>query len=123
MAAGETTMGAEWVACVYRPHKGKEAELAALFRRHIAALNKHALVTASPHLLLRSPIDGSFLELFEWKSKAASSEAHQKADVMEIWDGFAACADMLKLADLAEANESFPHFEDASKLVHAAAAE
>lgn len=115
-------MSAHWVACVYKPHKGKEAELVSLFQRHYATLKGFGLVTDRPHLLLRSPIDGSFLELFEWKSEEAAGEAHDNARVMEIWNGFAKHAEMLKLADLAEASESFPHFEDASHLLHPAVA-
>jgi hypothetical protein len=111
-------MSGRWVACVYRPKKGKEAELLALFGRHYDTLKEEGLVTNRPHLLLRSPTDGSFIELFEWKSESASSDAHENRHVMEIWDAFGKCAEMLKLADLPEASDNFPHFEDATQLAH-----
>jgi hypothetical protein len=115
-------MSALWVACVYKPHQGQESELRSLFRRHFVTLREQGLVADRPHLLLRSRADGSFLELFAWKSEEASGQAHQNKFVMEIWDGLGKYADMLTLADLSEAKESFPHFEEVTDLIHDAPA-
>ena len=110
-------MARNWVICVYKPHDGKEDEFKSLIRRHYATLREQRLVTSRLPIVMRSAIDGTYLEMFEWESAASANEAHENKHVNEIWEGLAACADMLTLKSLKAAEQRFAHFEDASELV------
>jgi hypothetical protein len=110
-------MAKNWVICIYKPHEGKEDEFKSLIGRHYTTLREQSLVTNRPPIVMRSGADGIYLELFQWESAAAASDAHENKHVMEIWGGLGACADVLTLKSLKEAEQRFPHFEDASDLV------
>ena len=64
-----------------------------------------------PHegVLLRAS-DGTFLEVFTWKSEGFSKSAESNAAVQRVWSGMAACADFVRLNDLEEASRHFAHF-------------
>jgi hypothetical protein len=97
------------IAC-YRPKPGRDAELLDCVRDHMPALRKAELVTGRQSIVLRAQ-DGTLLELFEWKSAAAVEAAHTHPIVQAIWGRFFEVSDCVKLKDLAEAAELFPHFE------------
>ena len=103
------TMGHLVIAC-YRPKPGQEEALRAVVREHLPALRKLGLATARPSVLLRAG-DGTLLELFEWVSAEAVERAHHDPAVQAIWGRFFAVCDCVKLSDLAESAEMFPHFE------------
>ena len=96
------------IAC-YRPHAGKEEQLRGWIREHVPALRSESLVSDDAVVLLRAD-DGSFLEIFSWKSEAAARSAESNEVIQRIWGGMAACADFLRLTDLAEASRPFAHF-------------
>jgi quinol monooxygenase YgiN len=96
------------IAC-YRPHPGKEAELQELIKRHIPTLREEGLVTDREPLLLKAA-DGTFLEIFEWKSDEAKNEAHSSQAVLEIWEAMGKIADFPSLSELEEAKRPFPNF-------------
>jgi quinol monooxygenase YgiN len=78
------------VVAVYKPRPGKEAELAALVRDHVADLRAAGLVTD------RAPIaavaaDGTIVEVFEWRSEEAIASAHEHPVVQAMWKKFEAC--------------------------------
>jgi len=102
-------MGHLVIAC-YRPKAGQDAALLDCVRDHQPALRKEGLVTDRPAVVLRAQ-DGTLLELFEWKSEQAVEAAHHNPAVQAVWGRFFAICDCVKLSDLAESAEMFPHFE------------
>ncbi len=102
-------MGHLVIAC-YRPKPGQDAALLNCVRDHLPALRKEGLATDRPSVVLRAG-DGTLLELFEWKSEEAVAAAHHNVGVQAIWSRFFALSDCVKLSDLAESAEMFPHFE------------
>lgn len=103
-------MATQIVIALYRPHKGKEKELEAVIKLHIPALKKAGLITERPSLLMKSS-DGTYLEIFEWKSNEAANQAHSTPAVGELWEAMGAVCDFPSLNTLPEADKRFPHFE------------
>ena len=68
------------------------------------------MATDRPALLMRAS-DGTYLEIFEWASPDAAGQAHEHPAIATIWEGMGAIADMPALGSLAEAKQTFPHFE------------
>jgi hypothetical protein len=99
------------VLCAYRPHSGKEAELRTLLKVHVPLLREQELASTRPVTLLRSTKDGTYVEIFEWVSPEASTIAHEKPKVLELWSRLEAVADFLPLQSLNEAAHPFAHFE------------
>ena len=64
----------------YRPKKGKEKLLWEVLKDHVPILRKERLVTDRPPCLMRAA-DGTFVEVFEWKSAAAIEAAHENPAV------------------------------------------
>jgi quinol monooxygenase YgiN len=73
----------------YLPAPRRERTLAALLRRHWPALRQAGLVTARPAQLWRARDKRTskpfFVELFEWRSAAASDAAHRTPEIQAIW--------------------------------------
>ena len=103
-------MGALVIAA-YAPKPGREDDLIALVRGHVATLRREGLATERPALVMRSRIDGTILEIFEWISDQAAHDAHERPAVRETWSALEDCADFRSLASLGEAARPFPHFE------------
>lgn len=68
-------------------------------------------------MLLRSPVDQSYVEIFEWTSADAASKAHFDPRVLALWDELGEVATYKTLSQLAEAGEMFPHFEVVDALI------
>jgi hypothetical protein len=107
---GGNRMGTEIVIAVYRAKAGKEAELASLIERHVPVLRAEGLASEREVVVMRSPKDGTFMEVFEWSSREAAQAAHTNEQVGAHWGAMAEVADFLTLADLPEAVDRFPHF-------------
>lgn len=107
-------MPANKVIAIYRPKKGKDAELLKLVRSHHPRLVALGYATPDAALILQSPKDGALIEIFAWKSDAHVERAHRDPAIMEIWEAFAALCDYGTLAGLAEAGDMFPHFVELS---------
>lgn len=103
-------MKPEVVFALYRPHPGKDAELRKLIREHLPVLHRLELVTERPTLLLRAK-DGTYIEVFEWRSAESARVAHEHPEVARVWEGMGQIADFLSLDALPEAKEPFCHFE------------
>ncbi len=103
-------MGAEIVAAVYRAKPGKEDELAALLEKHVPVLRAQGLATDRAPIVMRSPKDGTFIEIFEWDTAGSAQAAHENPAVAEIWNAMGEIADFLTLSDLPEAQLRFAHF-------------
>ena len=104
-------MGHEIVQAVYRAKAGKQEALEALVAQHEPALREAGLVTDRPFARMRSAVDGTIVEVFEWSSRQAACDAHAHETIGPLWEAMAAVADFLTLADLAEATKPFPHFQ------------
>jgi quinol monooxygenase YgiN len=110
-------MAGKIVMAIYRPKPGRTAELESVLAEHVPALRREGLATARPVLLLRSPADGSYVEIFEWISEEASAAAHENAQVMALWQQLGEAAELIALAELAEAGQRFAHFDPMDGIV------
>ncbi len=97
------------VFAMYRPHAGKRDALKALVDVHLPTLREYEMVTDRPTLLLESG-DGTFIEIFEWVSAASAEQVHQLPAVSKLWEQMGVVADFVRLCDLSEAEQMFPHF-------------
>ena len=103
-------MKPEVVFALYRPHAGRDAELRRLIARHLPVLRKLELVTDRPPILVRAR-DGTYIEVFEWRSEESARLAHEHPEVAKVWEAMGEIADFPALESLAEARERFSHFE------------
>lgn len=99
----------EIVIALYRPHAGKEKDLEALVARHLPTLRESELITPREAIAARAS-DGTILEVFEWASGEAASQAHEVPAVAKVWEAMAQVADFVSLGSLPEAGKRFPHF-------------
>ena len=99
-----------YAIAVYRPKKGKEKLPREVLRDHVPSLRKEGLVTNRPPYLMRAA-DGTFVEVFEWKSAAAIEAAHQNPAVQAMWARFEEACTYESLVNLSESKEMFANFE------------
>ncbi|CAM2007717.1 hypothetical protein [Acanthopleuribacter pedis] len=95
---------------MYKPHPGQEETLMALVKKHLPTLREFGLVTDRDAYLARSQ-DGTFIEIFEWKSADSARAAHEHPGVAAIWEAMGAVADFPGMSALPEAAGPFPNFE------------
>jgi uncharacterized protein (TIGR01244 family) len=100
------------IAC-YRPNPGKVEVLEALVGSHFAQLYALGLVTRVLPKVLRSG-DGTLLEIFEWKSRAAAEAAHASPAVRKLREQLESACEYVPLAALPEAAARFANFESAN---------
>ena len=98
------------VVVVYRPKEGQTAQLLACIRDHLPVLRAEGLATDRPPLLLHAA-SGAFIEIFEWRSEEAITQAHDNPAVLALWTRFGACCEYIPLASLPEAQQPFSAFE------------
>jgi hypothetical protein len=98
------------VIAAYRPRAGKEALLRELVREHLPILRSQGLVTDRPVYAMRS-VDGTILEVFEWKSQEAIEAAHKNPVVLEMWGRYELACEYTPLVDVKECRELFANFE------------
>lgn len=55
--------------------------------------------------------DGTYLEVFEWKSAEAIAAAHHNAAVGALWTRFERACEYRRLCDVAETQQLFAGFE------------
>lgn len=97
------------IAC-YRPKPGREAELRQIVSEHVPLLRAEGLATERTPVVMRAS-DGTWLEIFEWKSAKAAEDAHSNPAVRELWSRFSEVSDFTTIGSLREAGEPFSHFE------------
>jgi hypothetical protein len=102
--------GPQVVFALYRPHAGKEAELRRLIAQHVPTLRRLELITDRPAVLVKSR-NGTFIEIFEWRSNDAARQAHEHPEVAKIWEAMGPISDLPALETLEEIKNRFPHFE------------
>jgi hypothetical protein len=96
---------------VYHARPGREAETEALLRRHVPTLRRLGLATDRLGIVLRTPTEAVFLELFEWSTADAVDRAHGEAAVQEIWEALESAAEFVSLSHLPQSDKLFPLFE------------
>ena len=96
------------IAC-YKPKPGKAKELKALVRKHHTELLKEGLVTARKPVLMQG-VDGTVVEVFEWKSSQAMKDAHQNEAVQQMWQEFSEVSDYLPVGQVPEGQQLFSEF-------------
>jgi hypothetical protein len=97
------------VICSYRPKPGKEEEARLLMQGHVPLLRSHALITGRA-VVLGVGKDGELVEIFEWESLEKSRGAPALPEVGAHWKAMSAVMDFVPLAQIAEAQHAFAHF-------------
>lgn len=95
---------------MYRPHPGKESELAEIIKGHVPILREEGLITEFPPVTLIS-VDGTLIEIFEWLSEEAKDKAHSSPKVWPVWEQIMRVAELVSLSSLPEAEHPFPNFK------------
>lgn len=98
------------VIASYKPKKDMEEELKEVLRDHMPILSMEDLITDFPAIVLRAK-DGSYLEIFEWKSQEAIDEAHRNDNVLALWKRFEEVCTYINLSDIEECKNLFASFE------------
>lgn len=99
-----------FVIVAYTPKSGQEQALLAVVKKHIDVLKTENLVSDKPAYVMRAS-DGTFVEVFEWRSADAIDQAHSNAAVQALWEEFAAVCEFTPLTQLKEAHEMFAEFD------------
>ncbi len=97
------------VIVAYRPKPGQEEALLELTRRHIPILREQGLVTDRVPTAMQAK-DGTVVEVFEWASEDAISDAHKNPAVLEMWSRYGEACDIVPLNGLAETSDMFASF-------------
>ncbi|HSE41002.1 MAG TPA: hypothetical protein VLH08_09585 [Acidobacteriota bacterium] len=103
-------MGSEIVFALYRPNKGKDTELEKLIAQHGPTLRRLELITDRPVVLVKSK-NGTYIEIFEWRTEESAGLAHHHPEVAKIWEAMGKIADLPTIDSLEEISERFPHFQ------------
>ena len=93
----------------YKPKPGRESELEALLATHLPILKAEGLVSDRESIIMRSE-DGTIIEVFEWKSKAAIESAHANLKVQEMWQAFSSVCEYVPVSQVAEISTIFSEF-------------
>jgi quinol monooxygenase YgiN len=93
----------------YKPKPGKQESLRQIMRTHLPILRQQGLVTDRASIMMEAK-DGTIIEVFEWKSKAAIEQAHTNPAVLEMWGKFAEACDYIPVAQTPEAADLFSAF-------------
>ncbi len=98
------------VVAIYRAREGATERLLTLLRDHVETLRRRGLATERPVTLVRSNDGRSVVEIFEWCDRNSAAAAHHDPEVKKLWSALSEVAELITLADLAEAGERFPRF-------------
>lgn len=94
------------VIAAYKPKPGQADALRSLVDRHVPSLRQWGLLADRAPIIMQAA-DGTILEVFEWKSQDAISQAHNHADVQKLWGEFVEVAEMLPVNAVPEAGVLF----------------
>ena len=101
-------MGRVAIVC-YRPKSGQHEALRALVVNHVATLRSIGLVTER-HSIAMEAKDGTFVEVFEWRSAEAIEAAHKHPVVLKMWEEFGGVCDYVPVSQVTEASQLFSEF-------------
>lgn len=93
----------------YRPKPACDEALGALMKTHVERLRKEGLATDRKSIVMRAD-DGTFVEVFEWKSEEAMQSAHSNANVRQMWDEYEAVCEYVPVGELPEMDSLFSSF-------------
>jgi hypothetical protein len=110
MQRSRTFTGPVISIAMYRPKRGKQAQLLKCLRDHLPVLRSQKLVTPRRAIVMRSA-NGTIVEVFEWKSVKAIEEAHRNPVVAKLCKRYDACCTYVAMIDLDEVKRIFPGFE------------
>lgn len=99
-----------FVIVAYQPKADKKQQLLDAVREHLEVLRSQQLVTARSACVMQAG-DGTILEVFEWQSAEAITQAHSNSAVQALWAKFGAACDYIPLANLAECQQMFAEFD------------
>ncbi len=99
-----------FVIVAYKPKADKKQQLLDAVREHLEVLRSEQLVTERPACVMQAG-DGTILEIFEWQSAEAITQAHSNPAVQALWAKFGAACDYMPLANLAECQQMFAEFD------------
>jgi len=97
------------VIAAYRPKSGKRDDLRRLVADHVARLRSAGLATDRAPITMEAE-DGTFIEVFEWKSRAAIEAAHTHPLVLKMWEQFGEVCEYVPIGEVAEAARLFSDF-------------
>ena len=97
------------VIAAYKPKPGKAEALYLLAKTHVERLRKEGLVTAREPIIMLAG-DGTLVEVFEWLSDEAISNAHHNPEVLKMWGEYAQVCDYVPVATVPEAANLFSTF-------------
>ena len=103
-------MAAQLTFAMYRPKKGKSAQLKKILKDHVPTLHKLELITKKSSHIVESE-NGTIIEIFEWTSVKAKDIAHKHPAVRAIWGKMMDICTFPPMEDLPEAKHSFPNFK------------
>lgn len=98
------------VIVAYKPKASKTKELHQLMKEHLSVLKNQNLVTDRASIIMEAK-DGTIIEVFEWKSKAAIEQAHSNPAVLQMWGKYAEVCDFIPIAKVEEASSLFSEFQ------------
>ena len=99
-----------FVICAYTPKPGKDEALLEAVRKHLVVLTAEELVSDRPAYVMRAK-NGTLVEVFEWRSAEAISQAHSNPKVVALWAEFGEACDYMPLTSLEECHQMFAEFE------------
>ena len=94
---------------IYKPKKGKEQELLKVVEEHMPILKAQDLITERKPIVMRAA-DGCIVEVFEWKSAQAISDAHHNLEVQKLWERFSEVCEFEVPVNVKEFHDMFPEF-------------
>jgi hypothetical protein len=97
------------VIVAYKPKTGKSEALQQLMREHLFILRQQQLVTDRDSVMMEAK-DGTIIEVFEWKSKAAIERAHSNTEMLKMWKKYSDVCDYIPIATVDEASQLFSEF-------------
>jgi hypothetical protein len=76
----------------------------------VPILRREGLATDRPAYAMRAT-DGTIIEVFEWKSKAAIESAHTNPVVLKMWERYAEACEYVPLISVKECSDLFAGFD------------
>ena len=93
----------------YKPKASKAEALRQLMREHLSILKDQSLVTDRASIIMEAK-DGTIIEVFEWKSKAAIEQAHTNPVVLKMWEKYAEACEYIPVGQVEETAKLFSEF-------------
>lgn len=94
----------------YRPKPGKGPLLEQLLKTHVDRLRKEGLISERQPIIAQAS-DGTYLEVFGWKSPEAIDQAHTNLEVQKMWEEFSEVCEYVPVGQLSEMSELFSEFK------------